>query len=80
MTPTDAVDAVMLARIQFATNISFHYLFPSITIALGWVLVFFKWRFVRGGGDHWLAAYFFWVKVFALSFALGVVSGLVMSF
>lgn len=80
MTPTDAVDAVMLARVQFATNISFHYLFPSITIALGWVLVFFKWRFVRTGGDHWLAAYFFWVKVFALSFALGVVSGLVMSF
>src|SRR5687768_16879499 len=80
MSPNEAVDAVMLARVQFATNISFHYLFPSITIALGWVLLFFKLRFLKTQDDKWLAAYFFWVKVFALSFALGVVSGLVMSF
>ncbi|KFN50975.1 cytochrome ubiquinol oxidase subunit I [Arenimonas composti] len=78
--PAAAVDAVMLARIQFATNISFHYLFPSITIALGWVLLYFKLRFLRSGDEAWLSAYFFWVKVFALSFALGVVSGVVMSF
>jgi len=75
-----AVDAVLLARIQFAANISFHILFPSITIALGWVLLYFKLRFLRSNDARWMQAYMLWVKVFALSFALGVVSGLTMSF
>ena len=75
-----ALDPVMLARVQFAANISFHILFPSITIALGWVLLFFKLRFLKTGDDKWLSAYFFWVKVFALSFGMGVVSGVTMSF
>lgn len=62
-----------LARIQFGLNVTFHILFPSITIALAWFLLFFKWR-------GWMNAYFFWTKVFALCFALGVVSGVTMSF
>jgi cytochrome d ubiquinol oxidase subunit I len=70
----------MLARIQFAANISFHILFPMITIALGWVLLFFKIRFTRSGDEKWMNAYRLWVKVFALTFALGVVSGITMSF
>ena len=74
------MDALILSRIQFAANISFHILFPTITIALGWVLVTFKLIYARGGGEKWLDAYRFWVKVFALSFALGVVSGITMSF
>ncbi|MBX9758799.1 MAG: cytochrome ubiquinol oxidase subunit I [Beijerinckiaceae bacterium] len=74
------MDALLLARIQFAANISFHILFPTITIALGWILLFFKLRFNATGDDKWMAAYRFWVKVFALSFALGVVSGITMSF
>jgi cytochrome bd ubiquinol oxidase subunit I len=74
------MDALILSRIQFAANISFHILFPTITIALGWVLLFFKWRYGRTGDYNWMKAYFFWVKVFALSFALGVVSGITMSF
>ncbi|MBR7800262.1 cytochrome ubiquinol oxidase subunit I [Undibacterium fentianense] len=73
-------DPMLLARIQFAANISFHILFPSISIALGWVLVFFKWRYNRTKAEHWQRAYYFWVKIFALSFALGVVSGITMSF
>ena len=83
MSPVEAgaaVDAVMLARIQFAANISFHILFPTITIALGWVLLFFKLRYLKTNDDKWLSAYFFWVKVFALSFGMGVVSGVTMSF
>jgi cytochrome d ubiquinol oxidase subunit I len=76
----DALDPLLLARIQFAANISFHILFPTITIALGWVLLFFKWRYGRTGDMKWMEAYGFWVKVFALSFALGVVSGITMSF
>ena len=74
------MDTLILARMQFALNITFHILFPTITIALGWVLLFFKLRFLRTGNDAWLSAYFFWVKVFALSFAMGVVSGVTMSF
>lgn len=74
------LDPALLARIQFAANISFHILFPTITIALGWFLLFFKLRFLRTGQQHWLDAYYFWVKVFALTFALGVVSGITMSF
>lgn len=74
------MDALILARIQFGANISFHILFPTITIALGWVLLYFKFRFARSGDIKWMDAYFFWVKVFALSFALGVVSGITMSF
>jgi cytochrome d ubiquinol oxidase subunit I len=74
------MDATLLARIQFAANISFHILFPTITIALGWVLLFFKLRFNATGDEKWMGAYRLWVKVFALSFALGVVSGITMSF
>jgi len=73
-------DPLLLARIQFAANISFHILFPTITIALGWVLLFFKWKFTKTQNEAWMEAYRFWVKVFALSFALGVVSGVTMSF
>jgi len=73
-------DPLLLARIQFAANISFHILFPTITIALGWVLLFFKLRFNSTGDSAWMDAYKFWVKIFALSFALGVVSGITMSF
>jgi cytochrome d ubiquinol oxidase subunit I len=73
-------DPIMLSRIQFAANITFHILFPTITIALGWVLFYFKIKFNRTGDQYWQEAYQFWVKVFALTFALGVVSGITMSF
>ena len=74
------MDTLLLSRIQFGANISFHILFPTITIALGWVLLFFKLRFNATGDVKWMEAYRFWVKVFALSFAMGVVSGITMSF
>ncbi|MFP8834403.1 cytochrome ubiquinol oxidase subunit I [Hydrogenophaga sp. XSHU_21] len=74
------LDALLLSRIQFAANISFHILFPTITIALCWFLLFFRIRFVQTRDEAWEQAYYFWTKVFALTFALGVVSGIVMSF
>ena len=74
------VETLMLSRIQFAANISFHILFPSISIALCWFLVYFKLRYNGSGDDVWMRTYRFWVKVFALTFALGVVSGITMSF
>jgi cytochrome bd ubiquinol oxidase subunit I len=73
-------DATLLARLQFAANITFHILFPAISIALAWMLLYFKLRFVRSGDAAWMDAYRLWVKVFALTFALGVVSGVTMSF
>lgn len=76
----DSFDPVVLARIQFAANMTFHILFPTISIAMGWVLLFFKTRFIATAQQHWMDAYQFWVKVFALTFALGVVSGITMSF
>ncbi len=74
------MDALILARMQFAANITFHILFPTISIALGWLLLFFRIRWLRTKDDAWLVAYRFWTKVFALTFALGVVSGITMSF
>jgi cytochrome d ubiquinol oxidase subunit I len=74
------LDTLLLSRIQFAANISFHILFPTITIALCWFLLFFRIRFVQTRDEAWEQAYYFWTKVFALTFALGVVSGIVMSF
>jgi cytochrome d ubiquinol oxidase subunit I len=76
----DHFDPVVLARIQFAANMTFHILFPTISISMGWVLLFFKTRFAATGQAHWMDAYQFWVKIFALTFALGVVSGITMSF
>lgn len=74
------VDTLLLSRIQFAANISFHILFPTITIALCWFLLFFRVQYNRTGAEVWMRCYRFWVKIFALSFALGVVSGITMSF
>ena len=78
------MDTLLLSRIQFAANMSFHILFPTINIALCWFLVYFRLR--RGAAkdqasaQDWEEAYFLWTKIFALTFALGVVSGITMSF
>jgi len=73
-------DGLLLARAQFGLNIAFHILFPTLTIALGWYLVGFRLKWLRSGERMWEQAYRFWTKVFALSFAMGVVSGITMSF
>ncbi len=81
-----ALDPVLLARAQFGANITFHILFPTISIALTWILLYFKLRYnasLRRGDPQasvWREAYRYWVKVFALTFALGVVSGVTVSF
>ncbi len=74
------IDPIILARAQFGANITFHILFPTISISLTWVMLFFKLRYNATGDMKWMDAYKFWVKVFALTFALGVVSGITMSF
>ncbi|MEL7535938.1 MAG: cytochrome ubiquinol oxidase subunit I [Pseudomonadota bacterium] len=74
------MEPILLARIQFAANISFHIIFPMISISLTWLLLFFKLRYNATGDAGWMNVYRLFVKVFALSFALGVVSGITMSF
>jgi cytochrome d ubiquinol oxidase subunit I len=76
----DNPDLLLLARAQFGLNIGFHILFPSLTIALAWFLVYFRIRYAKTGDAAWLATYKLWVKIFALSFAMGVVTGITMSF
>ncbi len=76
----DAAEALVLARTQFGLNIAFHILFPTLTIALAWFLVYFRVRYERTRDAGWLATYKLWVKIFALTFAMGVVTGIVMSF
>lgn len=78
--PIASETSFLLSRIQFATNISFHILFPTINIALCWALLFFKLRYNKTQDESWLKAYRFWTRIFALTFAIGVVSGITMSF
>ena len=73
-------DPLLLARAQFGLNIAFHILFPSLTIALAWVLLGFRIAYHRTGEAGWLKTYKLWTKIFALTFAMGVVTGIVMSF
>jgi cytochrome d ubiquinol oxidase subunit I len=73
-------EALFLARVQFGLNIAFHILFPTITIGLGWLIAWFRLQYERTKDPAWLATYRLWLKVFALSFAMGVVSGITMSF
>jgi cytochrome d ubiquinol oxidase subunit I len=73
-------DALLLARAQFGLNIGFHILFPSLSIALAWYLLGFRIAYQRTRDPAWLATYRLWVKIFALTFAMGVVTGVVMSF
>ena len=77
---TATPDALLLARLQFAANMSFHILFPAISIGLAWLVLYFRLRANYSGEARWAEAYTFWVKVVALTFALGVVSGVTMSF
>jgi cytochrome d ubiquinol oxidase subunit I len=74
------MDALLLSRIQFGFTIGFHILFPTLTIGLAWFLVFFEAAWNRTGRPVWLRLYRFWVLIFALTFGMGVVSGLVLSY
>ncbi len=73
-------DMVLLARLQFAFTVSFHIIFPAFTIGLASYLAMLEGLWLKTGRDVYLRPYRFWVKIFAVSFGMGVVSGLVMSY
>jgi cytochrome bd ubiquinol oxidase subunit I len=74
------LSAVMLSRIQFGFVMSFHIIFPAFTIGLASWLAFLAGMYLKTRRTLWRELYLFWLKIFAVSFALGVVSGIVMSF
>jgi cytochrome d ubiquinol oxidase subunit I len=73
-------DPALWHRLQFAFTITYHYLFPQLTMGLAWFLVYWKWRALRTGDERYAAASRFWAKIFGLNFAVGVVTGIPMEF
>jgi cytochrome d ubiquinol oxidase subunit I len=74
------LDPVLLARIQFTFTIAFHIMFPAFTIGLASWLAVVEWRWLKTGNTVYQEVYRMWVKIFAVTFGMGVVSGVVMSF
>ncbi len=68
------------SRLQFGFTLTYHYLFPQLTMGLAWFLVYWKWRALRTGDERYNRAVRFWAKVFGLNFAVGVVTGIPMEF
>ena len=74
------MDPLFLSRIQFALNISFHYLFPPMTIGLCWLIVIFEGMYLRTNKRSYQQMAQFWTKIFSLFFAMGVATGFVQIF
>jgi cytochrome bd ubiquinol oxidase subunit I len=73
-------DALLWHRLQFAFTITYHYLFPQLTMGLAWILVYWKWRHLRTGDERYGNAVRFWARIFGINFTVGVVTGIPMEF
>src|SRR4029077_14624111 len=73
-------DPVFWHRLPFGLTITYHYLFPQLTMGLAWFLVYWKWRALRTGDEKYNQAVRFWAKIFGLNFAVVVVTGIPMEF
>ncbi len=80
MTSLANVDVTVLHRVQFALTIMFHYLFPPLSIGLGLLLVCMEGAYLKTRNEVWERMARFWTKIFAVNFAMGVATGLVMEF
>lgn len=76
----DHLDAILLARIQFAFTVSFHFFFPAFSIGLASYLAVLEGLWLKTGKQVYLDLFKYWIKIFAIAFAMGVVSGIVMSY
>ena len=74
------MDALVLDRIHFAFTVTFHYLFPQLTMGLALLMVVMKFIALRSGDERWNQAARFWAKIFAINFLIGVVTGIPMEF
>lgn len=73
-------DPAFWHRLQFAFTVTFHYLFPQLTMGLAWFIVYWKWKALRTGEERYNQAARFWAKIFGLNFGVGVVTGIPMEF
>src|SRR6476660_454398 len=74
------MDVEILARFQFAFTIMFHYIYPPLSIGLGLIMVIIESLYLKTGNPEYKESARFWTKVFALTFAMGVATGIVMEF
>src|SRR5215469_12244785 len=74
------MDALTVHRLHFAFTVTFHYLFPQLTMGLALLILVLKTVALRSGSAHYAAAARFWTKIFAINFAIGVVTGIPMEF
>lgn len=74
------MDPVLLARIQFGLTAAFHFLYPPVTIGLAWLIVYIGWRYLRTADPENETMMAFWIKLFAMLFAVGVATGITMEF
>jgi cytochrome d ubiquinol oxidase subunit I len=77
---SNLLDPAFWSRLQFGFTLTYHYLFPQLTMGLAWFLVYWKWRALRTGDEKYNQAARFWAKIFGLNFAVGVVTGIPMEF
>src|SRR5450432_2092240 len=73
-------DTLFWSRLQFAFTITYHYLFPQLTMGLAWIIVYFKWRHLKTGEERYGDAARFWARIFGINFGVGVVTGIPMEF
>jgi cytochrome bd ubiquinol oxidase subunit I len=79
-TVPDMDTALAVHRLHFAFTITFHYLFPQLTMGLALLIVVLKTMALRTGNQHYARAARFWAKIFAINFTFGVVTGIPMEF
>jgi len=72
--------ALDVHRLHFAFTITFHYIFPQLTMGLALLIVYLKTKALRTGDEHYNRAARFWARIFGINFALGVVTGIPMEF
>ena len=73
-------DTLFWSRLQFGFTITYHYIFPQLTMGLAWIIVYFRWKYLRSGDERFGEAARFWAHIFGINFALGVVTGIPMEF
>jgi cytochrome bd ubiquinol oxidase subunit I len=73
-------DTLFWSRLQFGFTVTYHYIFPQLTMGLAWIIVYFRWKYLRSGDERFGEAARFWAHIFGINFALGVVTGIPMEF
>jgi len=74
------MDVEILARIQFAFTIAFHYIYPPLSIGIGLIMVIMEGLYLKTGNKHYEVLTRFWLKIFAITFGIGVATGIIMEF